>query len=55
MMRLNYHVIMLIKTSILKIINVDIVQPINNAVAVNAYNKSEIDIGLNLKSYKIDT
>ena len=41
--------------TILQLNNVDIVQPLTNSVAVNDYNKSEIDIGLNLKSDKIDT
>ena len=44
------------KTNILKTNNIDIVQSINNnAVAVNVYSTSEIDIGLNLKSDKLYT
>ena len=35
--------------------DVDILQSINNSVSVNAYSKSEIGIGLNLKSDKFDT
>ena len=42
------------KPSISRINNVEILQSINNSVAVNVYSKSEIDIGLNLQSYKID-
>ena len=44
------------KRSILKINNVDNLQSINtNDVAVNVNSKSEIDIGSNLKPYKLNT
>ena len=49
MMHLNYHLIMLI-TQVYTNKKVDLLQSINNSVAVNAYSKYEIDIGLNLKS-----
>ena len=54
MMHLNYHLIMLI-TQLYTSKKVDILQSINNSVAVNAYSKYEIDIGLNIKSDKLDT
>ena len=43
------------ETSILKINNIDMIQSIHNAVPPNVYSKAGIDIGLFLKSYKINT
>ena len=44
------------KTSILNINNVDILQAVNtNDMAVNVYSKYEIEVRLNLKSYKLTT
>ena len=43
------------ETSILKINNIDILQSIHNDVPPNVYSKAGIDIGLFIKSYKINT